>query len=101
MKKQLLLLLIMFLPIMAWAETVEIDGIYYELNTDAKTAGVTSNPNYYSDSVVIPEKVKHEGTEYSVTSIGYLAFRDCSGLTSITIPNSVTSIGEDAFTYCI
>ena len=38
--------------------------------------------------------------EDGVTSIGYLAFEDCTGLTSITIPNSVTSIGYRAFYYC-
>ena len=37
----------------------------------------------------------------SVTSIREQAFRYCSGLTSVTIPNSVTSIGEQAFYYCI
>ena len=36
----------------------------------------------------------------SVTSIGGSAFYYCSGLTSVTIPNSVTSIGGSAFAYC-
>ncbi|MBP3211728.1 MAG: leucine-rich repeat domain-containing protein [Prevotella sp.] len=36
----------------------------------------------------------------SVTSIGNAAFLNCSGLTSVTIPNSVTSIGESAFRNC-
>ena len=36
----------------------------------------------------------------SVTSIGNWAFSTCSSLTSITIPNSVTSIGSSAFLGC-
>ena len=35
-----------------------------------------------------------------VTSIGYGAFRDCTGLTNVEIGNGVTSIGNDAFYYC-
>ncbi len=37
----------------------------------------------------------------SVTSIGYNVFEDCSGLISVTIPSSVTSIGNEAFWGCI
>ena len=36
----------------------------------------------------------------SVTSIGINAFEGCSGLTKLTLPNSVTSIGERAFSFC-
>ena len=36
----------------------------------------------------------------SVTSIGDYAFHGCSSLTSVTIGNSVTSIGDYAFAYC-
>ena len=37
----------------------------------------------------------------SVTSIGSAAFMDCTGLTSVSIPNSMTSIGSSAFQGCI
>ena len=36
----------------------------------------------------------------SVTSIGNYAFYDCTSLTSVTIPDSVTSIGDIAFYGC-
>ena len=86
----------------ALAYDVKIDGLYYNLNSEGKTAEVTVNWNdRYSGEVVIPSSITVEGKEYTVTSIGYRAFSDCSRLTSVTIPNSVTSIGERAFEYCI
>ena len=100
MKKHLLFFLFMLLPMAASAQSVEIDGIYYNLITKGNVAEVTSNPNNYTGSVVIPEKVTYESVEYSVTSIGASAFSHCSGLTSVTIGNSVTSIGDWAFSGC-
>ena len=35
-----------------------------------------------------------------ITFIGQAAFRECSGLRSVTIPSSVTKIGERAFSFC-
>ena len=90
----------MLLPLVASADAVEIDGIYYNLVSKIQEAEVTKNPNKYTGSVVIPEKVTYESVEYSVTSIENRAFEGCSGLTSVTIPNSVTSIGDWAFYDC-
>ena len=100
MKKVYLLFLLALLPLFASAETVEINGIRYNVNPEAKTAEVTSNPNGYSGKVIIPKTITYGGADYRVTSIYEAAFRGWSGLTSVTIPNSVTSIGYIAFEGC-
>ena len=101
MKKIYLLFLLTSLPLLASADAVEIDGIYYNLFPESESAEVTENPNKYSGDVVIPEAVTYKGVNYSVTSIGEDAFSGCRGLTAITIPNSVTTIDRDAFDGCI
>ena len=90
----------MLLPLMASADAIEINGIYYNLNAEDKTAEVTQNPNKYSGEVTIPNSVTYGEVIYSVTSIGEYAFDGCIGLTSVTIPNSVTSILFGAFESC-
>lgn len=97
MKQTLLSFLLALLPIVASADAVEIDGIYYNLVSKAKKAEVTTNPNKYTGDVVIPKSVTYADVEYSVTSIGKSAFSECSGLTSVFIPNSVTAIGSFVF----
>ena len=99
--RALFLSLAVLLSLPMLAVEVEIDGINYELNADAKQAAVIKKSSvYYSGEVVIPESVEYEGATYSVTSIEEKAFYHCSGLTSVTIPNGVTSIGNMAFREC-
>ena len=99
--RALFLSLAVLLSLPVLAAQVEIDGINYELNADAKQATVIAKSSgKYSGEVVIPESVKYYGTAYSVASIGNYAFSRCSGLTSVTIPNSVTSIGKGAIERC-
>ncbi len=70
-----------------------------------------NNPVYSSLDGVLYNKDKTELLKWpdkklsvtipeSVTSIGESAFEDCRGLTTITIPNSVESIGNSAFSGC-
>ena len=106
MKKLIVFLFSLILSVVfstsALAYDVKIDGIYYNLNSEGKTAEVTSKwDDKYSGEVIIPSSItSSEGKEYTVASIGYRAFNRCSGLTSVTIPNSVTSIGVEVFQFC-
>ena len=108
----LLLPLLVLLPLMAVAE--EIDGINYTLrnfndNNIKSQAEVTARSSgTYSGQVVIPEKVEYTSTNwwwtstqtYRVTSIADRAFADSRRLTAVTIPVSVTKVGQYAFQAC-
>ena len=83
MKKTLLSLIALLITAIAFAYDAEIDGICYNLNNENKTADVTYQCYWSSDNY--------------------------SGITTLTIPSSVTynsetynvtSIGNGAFTYC-
>lgn len=79
----------------------EVDGIYYEFIGDNAVAVSHEYGHKYTGDVIIPETVTYEGMTFRVTAIGDDAFESCTGLTGVTIPESVTSIGNWAFAGCI
>ena len=80
--------------------------LYYNIGTSSNYVVVTYeelySPNNYKGltSVVIPSTVTYKDKTYQVIEIGTSAFYGCTGLTSITIPDGVTSIGYRAFYGC-
>ena len=85
-----------------FAHDFMVDGIYYNITSDA-SCEVTSNnglENSYSGSVVIPENVDFEGKTYNVTSIDDWAFSGSENLSSITIGRNVEYVGDGSFVDC-
>ena len=100
--KRFAILLVMLVMItskaLAGASFEVIDGFKYLLDSDTKTAILMPNTAKYADDVVIPESVKaKDGNDYRITAFGDKCFEGCWGLTSITIPSSVTSLGKWCF----
>ena len=83
----------------AGLKSVHISDITSWCNIKFKST--TSNPLDYAKHLYVNGKEITELTiPNSVTTIGDYTFSGCSSLTSVTIPNSVTSIGGGAFSGC-
>lgn len=75
-------------------------GLNYNIiSPEALTVEVIEN-NSASGNVIIPETVTYNGTTYTVTQIAAQAFGNATGMTSLSIPSTITTIGNNAFTGC-
>ena len=85
--------------------TVSGNTLYFHItdNTNHYVEVVAPNWSDWSGftqptgSIALPQTVNNGGTDYTITAVGTYAFNGCSGLTGITFPSSVTSIGSYAF----
>lgn len=96
MKKYLICIVTILLPMVAKSQSVKIGNLYYSLNGD-KTATVISGTNSYEGEFEIPESITYNDISYTVTSIGRKAFYGCSKVTSITLPPTIISLGNWCF----
>ena len=102
-----------------YAQSINVDGISYEITSESDVQVVGFSRELHPKTLNIPPSIVVNDKNYnvtsicemfsigdtltsvtipnSITSIGKEVFKDCSRLTSITIGNSVTSIGERAF----
>ena len=78
------------------AQTFTVDNIKYEVTTPF-TVKITGLVDRGVSSVTIPLTVTNNSKTYNVTAIGANAFNGYSSLTSVSISDSVTSIGNYAF----
>ena len=78
---------------------VLVDGLYYNVDLATKTAEVAQYEEGapYSGDIVIPASISAYGFDFAVTAIGANAFNGSVTLNSIAIPNSVTDIEDGAF----
>ena len=77
--------------------TTEYDGVMYRVLSESE-AETIANKDRYSGDVVIADSVTISRKEYRVIAVG--GFARSANLTSVTIPNSVTTIKDFAFAYC-
>lgn len=99
MKTKLLFMIVMIIISITINAQILVNDIYYHLNEENHTAQVTLGDSAYSGDIIIPSIVQYNNADYNVVSIGEYAF-SYSSITSISLPNSITTIGIEAFSSC-
>ena len=80
--------------------TVVVNGLSYVLSDVTHSVRVDSVADIFTENIIITDNISYNGVYYPVTSIEPGAIQGCRSLKSITIPDSVTKIGEWAFAGC-
>ena len=103
--KHLLIILLSLVSLTASAYDLEVDGIYYNVTSLSDlTCSVTYGDKKYEGTVVIPPTIVYNGRTLTVTGIEKDAFNLYryygNAIRSLTIPNTISSIPDDALYYC-
>ena len=99
MSRTFIFILLMLLPLASRSQTVEWDGVVYEIDTTIGEAKVVKVTNYKQKEYPIQESLVLGGRTYPVTSISTGAFWYCYEMESLAIPKYVVNIGLPIFNY--
>ena len=106
MKRILFFLLTLTAAMSVYAYDFMVDGLCYNIQSNG-TVAVTfqsdTSPSYsnLAGDIDIPSQVTtYSGSTYVVDAINPCAFRGCSGISSVTIPSTITRLGGNAFAGC-
>ena len=97
--KHLLTALLLMVATVAMAYDFEVDGIYYNIVSEA-TVSVSGKNSSVAGEVVIPDKVVYNGVTYIIRSIAQNAFSRRTEMTSVIVGDSVKTIAANAFYNC-
>ena len=105
MKKHLLLFSTIVYALSVWAETIQVQGIYYNILNSNQVEVTYLNSwdvSHYPGlkSLTLPDSILHNATYYQVVGIGSNAFRSCDSLQSVVLPSTLRYIGDEAFYNC-
>ena len=117
MKKHRLFLFTILLMVLAWPQSLRAydfsavaptgQTLYYnivsgwvEVTYPGTSSDIWGGYTKPAGVLTIPSTVTYSGNTYSVRRIGTAAFKSCTGLTSVTIPNSVVVFLDQVFSGC-
>lgn len=78
-------------------ETVTVNNIRYYIDNGEAT--ITMQDEALSGDIAIPESITNKGRSYTVVRATNGAFQN-TDITSISLPNSITSLGNNCFQHC-
>ena len=80
---------------------VEVNGVYFALNSSNKTALVMARPvGKYAGTIMIPATVSYGRTKYNVSAFLTQACADCTGLRKVILRSAAVTGSQDAFAGC-
>ena len=98
MKRLTIIFVVLLIATSIMADKFKIGKLTFEIKTPTTVGLIDADEDI--ENVFLSETIDYKGNSYTLTYIGYEAFWRCESLTSVTIPNSVTSIEGRAFKEC-